>query len=154
MLRTVALFRTATARCAYTPARAAAASTVRAFASESVPPEGVPTIEFKIEPLARTGETPETKRARLLYQSRKRGILETDLLLSKFAKKYLKTMTLAEMEEYDKLLDEPDWDIYYWATRSEQKVCPERWEQSEIMAKLRDLAENKKRDLLRMPELD
>jgi succinate dehydrogenase assembly factor 2 len=111
-------------------------------------------IEFKIQPLPREGEKPETKRARLLYQSRKRGILETDLLLSRFAEKYLKDMTLEQMEEYDQLLDEQDWDIYYWATRNEViKPCPERWEKSELMAKLRDLAENKKRDLLRMPEL-
>ncbi|KAF5102257.1 hypothetical protein D0Z00_000440 [Geotrichum galactomycetum] len=111
-------------------------------------------IEFKIQPLPRDGEKPETKRARLLYQSRKRGILETDLLLSRFAEKYLKDMTVEQMEEYDQLLDEQDWDIYYWATRNEViKPCPERWEKSELMAKLRDLAENKKRDLLRMPDL-
>ena len=116
--------------------------------------DGTTKIEFKIQPLPREGEKPETKRARLLYQSRKRGILETDLLLSRFAEKYLKDMTLEQMEEYDQLLDEQDWDIYYWATCNEViKPCPERWEKSELMAQLRELAENKKRDLLRMPEL-
>lgn len=122
----------------------------RSYAKE----QGTPNIEIKIEPLPRVGELPETKRARLLYQSRKRGILETDLLLSRFAEQYLKTMTVAEMEEYDQLLDEQDWDIYYWATKNEHmKPCPEKWEKSELMAKLRVLAENKKRNLLRMPEL-
>lgn len=129
-----------------TPTRAAR----RSYAKE----QGTPNIEIKIEPLPRIGELPETKRARLLYQSRKRGILEMDLLLSRFAERYLKTMTVAEMEEYDQLLDEQDWDIYYWATKNEyMKPCPEKWEKSELMAKLRELAENKKRDLLRMPEL-
>ena len=60
-------------------------------------------IKLKIQPIVRTGETIEVKRARLLYQSRKRGILESDLLLSRFADKYLKTMTMEELDEYDKL---------------------------------------------------
>lgn len=111
-------------------------------------------VEMKIEPLPRPNESDDKKRARLLYQSRKRGILETDLLLSRFAEKYLSSMSRAEMDEYDKLLDEPDWDIFYWATKnSEVKPCPEHWEKSEIMSKLRDLAENKERVVMRMPNL-
>ncbi|KAI0528289.1 Flavinator of succinate dehydrogenase-domain-containing protein [Xylaria bambusicola] len=73
----------------------------------------------KIEPLRRIGEDEKTMRARLVYQSRKRGILETDLLLSTFADEYLPTMTLEEMSQYDLFLDENDWDIYYWATQEE-----------------------------------
>ncbi|KAJ6779445.1 hypothetical protein PWT90_05424 [Aphanocladium album] len=75
--------------------------------------------KFRIEPLRRVGETPETKRARLLYQSRKRGILESDLVLSTFAAKHLPSMTPAQLTEYDLFLDENDWDIYYWATQHE-----------------------------------
>lgn len=56
-------------------------------------------------------------RARLLYQSRKRGILETDLLLSTFAHEHLATMDLQMLQQYDQFLDESDWDIYYWATQ-------------------------------------
>jgi succinate dehydrogenase assembly factor 2 len=59
----------------------------------------------------------------LLYprtdQSRKRGILETDLLLSTFADVYLPKMTREQMTDYDLFLDENDWDIYYWATQEE-----------------------------------
>ncbi|KAG7288603.1 hypothetical protein NEMBOFW57_004957 [Staphylotrichum longicolle] len=72
---------------------------------------------FKIEPLRRVGEDPATMRARLLYQSRKRGTLESDLLLSTFASTRLATMTPAQLAEYDRFLDENDWDIYYWATQ-------------------------------------
>ncbi|ORY65424.1 Flavinator of succinate dehydrogenase-domain-containing protein [Pseudomassariella vexata] len=74
-------------------------------------------LEFKIQPLRRVGEDAKTMRARLVYQSRKRGTLESDLLLSTFADKYLPTMTLKQMAQYDKFLDENDWDIYYWATQ-------------------------------------
>ena len=51
-------------------------------------------------------------------QSRKRGTLESDLLLSTFAAENLPTMTKPQLEQYDKFLDENDWDIYYWATQS------------------------------------
>lgn len=73
---------------------------------------------LKIEPIRRTGESDDTMRARLLYQSRKRGILETDLLLSTFAKQHLNHMSRAQLEAYDRFLDENDWDIYYWATQT------------------------------------
>ncbi|KGO64191.1 Protein of unknown function DUF339 [Penicillium italicum] len=74
-------------------------------------------ITFKVEPLKRVGEELATKRARLLYQSRKRGILESDLLLSTFADVYLGKMDYDQLVEYDSFLDENDWDIYYWATQ-------------------------------------
>ncbi|EFW19264.1 TPR repeat protein [Coccidioides posadasii str. Silveira] len=74
-------------------------------------------ITFKVEPLRRTGEDVATMRARLLYQSRKRGTLESDLLLSTFAATNLSTMSKSQLEEYDRFLDENDWDIYYWATQ-------------------------------------
>lgn len=142
------------ARSAATTTNLTSFLTMRMYSKETATPVPETKIEIKIKPLPRDGEKVEVKRARLLYQSRKRGILETDLLLSRFADKYLKTMTESELVEYDQLLDEQDWDIYYWATRNESiKKCPERWENSEIMTKLRDLAENKERDLLRMPEL-
>ncbi|KAH6649827.1 Flavinator of succinate dehydrogenase-domain-containing protein [Chaetomium tenue] len=75
---------------------------------------------FRVEPLRRVGEDPETMRARLLYQSRKRGTLESDLLLSTFASARLARMTPAQLAEYDRFLDENDWDIYYWATQQQQ----------------------------------
>jgi succinate dehydrogenase assembly factor 2 len=67
-----------------------------------------------IPPVVRQGETLENKRRRLLWSSRKRGILETDLLLSTFFQKHMMSMDAKQLEEYDSLLNEPDWDIYYW----------------------------------------
>ncbi|KAJ5544701.1 hypothetical protein N7535_006911 [Penicillium sp. DV-2018c] len=82
-------------------------------------------ITFKVEPLKREGEEVATKRARLLYQSRKRGILESDLLLSTFADVYLAKMSPEQLVEYDSFLDENDWDIYYWATQDPPENVPE-----------------------------
>lgn len=56
---------------------------------------------------------------RVTDQSRKRGILESDLILSTFAAAHLPAMTGAQLAAYDLFLDENDWDIYYWATQPE-----------------------------------
>ena len=63
-------------------------------------------------------EAVEVKRRRLLYQSRKRGMLENDLLLSNFASTYLSKMNANDLDLYDKLINTPsnDWDIYYMLT--------------------------------------
>lgn len=86
--------------------------------------------KFKVEPLRRTGEDPNTTRARLLYQSRKRGTLESDLLMSTFAEAHLRDMTPAQMAQYDLFLDENDWDIYYWATQEPSPTPMETTEDS------------------------
>ncbi|XP_073460702.1 succinate dehydrogenase assembly factor 2, mitochondrial [Aquarana catesbeiana] len=102
----------------------------------------------------RTGETREIKRARLLYESRKRGMLENCILLSLFAKKYLGTMTDTQLSQYDRIINEPsnDWDIYYWATGA--KEPPEEFN-NEIMHLLQEYAKNREMEQrLRQPDLD
>jgi len=61
------------------------------------------TTTTQIRPLPRYNEDERTIRARLVYQSRKRGTLESDLLLSTFAKEYLDNMSFEELREYDKV---------------------------------------------------
>ncbi|KAL9548631.1 hypothetical protein PS6_006514 [Mucor atramentarius] len=84
-----------------------------------------------LPPIPRPNEETENKRRRLTYQSRKRGILETDLLLSTFAKVWLPQFSREQLEEYDKLLDEPDWDIFYWSTN--KKPVPQKWQNSKVL---------------------
>lgn len=111
-------------------------------------------LASRIEPLVRTGETVEIKRARLTYQSRKRGILESDLLLSRFAKKHLHKFDMAQLDEYDSLLDEADWDIYYWATGNyDVTPLPEKWKDSKIMKQLQEDTQCNLGEILRMPDL-
>ncbi|XP_044125842.1 succinate dehydrogenase assembly factor 2, mitochondrial [Bufo gargarizans] len=102
----------------------------------------------------RKNEKTEVKRARLLYESRKRGMLENCLLLSLFAKKYLITMTEAQMSQYDRLINEPsnDWDIYYWITGAQEP--PEEFN-NEIMDLLKEFAKNRDMEQrLRQPDLE
>lgn len=83
--------------------------------------------------LSRDGETVNVMRQRLVYQSRKRGILESDLLCSTFAQKYLHELDEPQLQLYDRLLDNNDWDLYYWA--SGQKQVPFEWD-NEVMRML------------------
>ncbi|KAF6832855.1 hypothetical protein CPLU01_05944 [Colletotrichum plurivorum] len=106
------------------PAAAVPLVARRTLADKQTPPNELAVgelegIKFRVEPLRRTGEDERTMRARLLYQSRKRGTLESDLLMSTFANENLPHMTKAQMQQYDLFLDENDWDIYYWATQEE-----------------------------------
>ena len=50
-------------------------------------------------------------------QARKRGTLESDLLLSTFADANLGKMSSTQLQQFDLFMDENDWDIYYWATQ-------------------------------------
>lgn len=111
-------------------------------------------LASRIEPIKRSGESIEVKRARLTYQARKRGILESDLLLSRFAKKHLHTLSMEQLDEFDLLLDEADWDIYYWASGNyDVTPLPEKWKNSEILKLLQTDTQNNKGEILRMPDL-
>jgi len=132
----------------------------------------IPPNTPKPIPIQRHNESLETLRARLTYQTRKRGTLESDLIMSTFAKEYLRSLTRDELLELDQvthsetertpyslltdwnrtqLLDEPDWDVYYWCT--EGKAPPERWANSPILTKLKIHARNEGKAVRRMPDL-
>lgn len=66
---------------------------------------------------------PQTNRLkRLLYQSAHRGCKETDLLLGPFAERHMAALTPAQLETYEQLLGENDWDIWNWVVgKSEPK---------------------------------
>jgi antitoxin CptB len=54
------------------------------------------------------------RRKRLLYRSRYRGCLESDLLLGGFADQYLMTLDRRQLDRYEALLDESDPDLLAW----------------------------------------
>jgi len=102
----------------------------------------------------RTDEPTELKKARLLYQSRKRGMLENGLLLSTFASRYLNGMTAVQTSMYDQLINLPsnDWDIFYWATGVRE--TPTEFD-NEIMNMLKEHVKNKDREArLKQPDLE
>lgn len=117
--------------------------------------DGTPEVHISIpipQRVHRPDEDLATKKARLLYQSRKRGILESDLLCSTFVKKYLDDMAEMEVDQLDKLLDENDWDLYYWA--SGERAIPERLHDNEILKRMKEHFKNDGKQIIRMPKLD
>ncbi|XP_034825482.1 succinate dehydrogenase assembly factor 2-A, mitochondrial-like [Maniola hyperantus] len=94
----------------------------------------------------------ENRKARLQYQSRKRGMLENDLLLSTFAKKYLDGFTEEQTMMYDRLINSPsnDWDIFYWMVG--KQPTPKEFD-NEIMNMLKKHAKNEERVTLSQPPL-
>uniref|UniRef100_H2Z975 Succinate dehydrogenase assembly factor 2, mitochondrial n=1 Tax=Ciona savignyi TaxID=51511 RepID=H2Z975_CIOSA len=82
-------------------------------------------------------ESVTKKRARLYWQSRKRGISENCLIFSTFSAKYLNNFSEDQIDIYDKILNQPDndWELYYWMVGA--KPVPQEY-QSEIMTMLQD----------------
>lgn len=120
--------------------------------SDSLPDLGAPARVPGREP---GQESREQRIRRLIYQTRKRGILETDLLMSTFAMKELWEMPEKEIEEFDRLLDEPDWDLYYWMT--DRKPVPDRWRESfdqegRLGYRLRRHTKNEEKEVRFMPD--
>merc|ERR1712107_574404 len=119
----------------------------------SHPPPGPGTEPWIPEYIEKFDEPIPEKRARLMYQSRKRGMLENGLLLGSFAKKHLAEMDDEKLALYDRLINLPsnDWEIYYWAT--ETKPTPEEFD-NVIMDMLKEHAKNENRESrITLPDL-
>lgn len=54
------------------------------------------------------------RRKRLLYRSRYRGRLESDLLLGRFADRHLASLNATQLDRYEALLRESDHDLWAW----------------------------------------
>lgn len=115
-------------------------SSCRSFSSDT---DFKPSEELAKERYdTRANEDIEKKRARLLYQSRKRGMLENGVILASFANKFLNKLDADHLDQYDRLINLPtnDWDIYYWATNT--KPTPPEFE-TPIMGMLREHLKSK-----------
>ncbi|KAI1280855.1 Succinate dehydrogenase assembly factor 2-B, mitochondrial [Halotydeus destructor] len=126
---------------------------VRALSDTIVdPPANEPRIPNHFE--SGIPENAETKKARLIYQSRKRGMLENDLLLSTFASRFVKSFNDDQLQQYDFLINSPsnDWEIYYWITGL--KATPGMFD-NEVMRMLKNHVQNLNREKrIRQPDLD
>ena len=71
-------------------------------------------------------ESPElaTRRKRLLYRSVYRGNKENDILLGQFARAYIAKFDAAELDQYERLLETGDNEIFDWVA-GKASVPPE-----------------------------
>jgi antitoxin CptB len=70
------------------------------------------------------GEAIDTRRKRLLFRSWHRGTREADLLLGRFAERYLDGFSEPELDLYEELIGYSDPDLYNWL--SDREPIPER----------------------------
>merc|ERR1712242_22356 len=91
------------------------------------------------------GEEREIKAKRLLWQSRKRGISENDLLLSTWFREHEPSLSSEELDTYSNLInsDVNEWDLFYWISKT--KPVPEEYDTS-VMHSLQKHCANEKRE--------
>ena len=63
---------------------------------------------------------------RLKLRSMRRGIKEMDIILSGFAREHLMAMSDAQLDIYEKFLNENDQDLYQWV--SGQEIVDKQYE--------------------------
>jgi succinate dehydrogenase flavin-adding protein (antitoxin of CptAB toxin-antitoxin module) len=61
-------------------------------------------------------ETIEIRRRRLIHRSLYTGMKETDLLLGRFAARYVPQLAAEQLDRYERLLAHPDPLIFDWVT--------------------------------------
>jgi len=66
----------------------------------------------------------ETRRKRLLYRSIYRGNKENDILLGQFARAQIAAFDAAELDQYERLLEAGDNDIFDWVS-GQTEIPPE-----------------------------
>ncbi len=54
------------------------------------------------------------RRKRLIYRSRYRGSLESDVFFGRFADVYVNRLDERQLERYEALLEESDQDLFAW----------------------------------------
>lgn len=94
-------------------------------------------------------------RSRLVYQSRKRGIVEIELLLSTFieAQGWLKGWDWSRLTQYSRLLMLPDWDLYYYLVKKQDPPSNSEFYDSELLHQLRIHTSNSSQTVRIMPSL-
>ncbi len=72
---------------------------------------------------------------KLRYRAWHRGFREMDILMGNFADNYLDSMTNSELQDFERILNLPDQDLYEWITS--RRSVPIEY-QSSLFTKLQD----------------
>ena len=86
-----------------------------------------------IRPLSMNTDLARLKRLKL--RASRRGFLEADLILGPFAELYGPSLTPEELDWFERLLDQPDQDVYGWIL---ERTEPPPEFGGEMMRKLRN----------------
>jgi antitoxin CptB len=76
----------------------------------------------------------EARVNRARFRAWRRGFREADLILGPFADRYAAAMTPEQLDRFERLLSQPDHDLYAWIL--EQSPVPTEFD-NDLMAELR-----------------
>jgi antitoxin CptB len=62
----------------------------------------------------------DPRRRRVLFRSWHRGIREMDLIMGRFADAEIGTMSDADLDEFERLIEVPDRDLFRWITGEDE----------------------------------
>ena len=68
----------------------------------------------------------EPRRKRMLIRAWRRGTREMDLLLGEYADLHIATMSEADLDDFERLMQAPDVQLYKWVSGSEP--LPEQYD--------------------------
>jgi len=86
------------------------------------------------------GGSSEARRKRLFFRAHRRGFKEVDLIFGAFAEAHLATLSEAELDDFEALLEAPDQEVYSWL-RGHAPV-PATYDNT-VFARLRDICQRK-----------
>jgi antitoxin CptB len=66
--------------------------------------------------MARSSDGLDVRRRRLLFRAWHRGLREMDLILGRFADATIAELSDAELDEFERLMEQPDPELYGWVT--------------------------------------
>ena len=67
----------------------------------------------------RSSEGLDARRRRLLFRAWRRGVRETDLIIGRFADAHIDTLDAAQLDDFEKLIEAPNADLYAWVVGAE-----------------------------------
>lgn len=69
--------------------------------------------------------TDDSRRRKLRFRAWRRGFREMDLLMGSFADAHIMELSEADLNEFERLLETPDWEVYAWLIG--QKPVPDKF---------------------------
>lgn len=82
---------------------------------------------------------PDLRRRRLLFRATHRGTFENDLMIGGFVRAHLDSLTEADLDALEMVMDMPDTDLADWLTGREP-IPPE--EETPMLRRMRDFLRN------------
>ena len=80
----------------------------------------------------------ETRRKKLFFQSRYRGMAEMEYILHTYAEKYLEKMPAADLDQWENILCTGDSELYKWIVQKKDDAVKEEVRQQKVSRHLLD----------------